>query len=335
MPLYNISREGLFEVQKTSFQSNGILERDHLQKFLREKINVISNNTLVISEEFSYWEDSKKRIDLLGIDKDANLVVIELKRNDTGDHMELQALRYASMISTMNFEKCCIIYQEYLNKNNIQKDAKHELMFFLEWEIPLEDDFASNVKIILASANFSKELTTSVMWLLTKGLDITCIKLEPYFFKGEMLIDISQIIPLPEAESYLIKIKEKTEERNIALRSNRDKTKYNFNSLVLGKGRLVFEVVKHHTNSNPHLTFTELQADFPAIVQGSTGIINSIEFINKKYEGSSKNRHFTDEKDILISSDGVEFAVSTEWGIGNINNFIDLAESKNYQIVKI
>lgn len=62
------------------------------------------------------------------------------------------------------------------------------------------------------------------MWLLSKGLDITCVKLSPYNFNGEVLLDINQIIPLPEAESYLIKIKEKNTERQIALESTKNKT---------------------------------------------------------------------------------------------------------------
>ena len=55
--------------------------------------------TLVISEEFGEWEESRRRIDLLGLDKDANLVVIELKRTEDG---ELQSIRYAAMVSTMH-----------------------------------------------------------------------------------------------------------------------------------------------------------------------------------------------------------------------------------------
>lgn len=37
MPIYNISKEGITKVQPTNFQTNGILERTHLQKFLRDK----------------------------------------------------------------------------------------------------------------------------------------------------------------------------------------------------------------------------------------------------------------------------------------------------------
>ncbi|EKT3967514.1 hypothetical protein NTJ12_002609 [Flavobacterium psychrophilum] len=332
MPIYNISTEGITKVPQTNFQTNGILERNHLQRFLRDKIDIISEDTLIISEEFSDWDDSRKRIDLLGIDKKANLVVIELKRTDTGDHMELQALRYASMVSTMNFEKCISIYQNYIDNRGLTIDAKEDLMNFLDWENPLEEDFASNVKIVLASADFSKELTTSVMWLLSKGIDITCVKLSPYNFNGEVLLDINQIIPLPEAESYLIKIKEKNTERQIAIESTRDKTKYLFNDKLLGKGRLVFEVVKQFVEENRHLTFEEIQEKFPSSLQGSTGILNTLDFVNQKYNGSKKKRHFIDKNDILTSADGIEFLVSTEWGIGNINKFVELARSQNFDI---
>lgn len=332
MPIYHISTEAIAKVPQTTFQTNGILERNHLQEYLRDKIDIISENTLIIAEEFADWDESRKRIDLLGIDKEANLVVIELKRTDTGDHMELQALRYASMVSTMSFEKCISTFQKYIDSRRLNQDAKEELMNFLEWDTPLEEEFASNVKVVLASADFSKELTTSVMWLLSKGIDITCIKLSPYNFNGEVLLDITQIIPLPEAEDYLIKIKEKNTERQNAVQSTRDTTKYLFNDKLLGKGRLVFEVVKQYTEINQHLTFEELQNKFPANLQGSTGVINRLDFVNKKYSEGKKKRHFVNNEDIMVSSDSIQFVVSTEWGIGNINNIVELARNEKYDV---
>jgi len=49
MPIYNISTEGIKKVPQTNFQTNGILERNHLQRFLRDKIDIISEDTLIIS----------------------------------------------------------------------------------------------------------------------------------------------------------------------------------------------------------------------------------------------------------------------------------------------
>lgn len=104
MSLYNIANKNLTALTPTTFAAEGLQERHDLQEALKGCIDAIAPDCLVISEEFSDWEDSRRRIDLLAIDKNANLVVIELKRDEIGAHMELQALRYASMISTMTFE---------------------------------------------------------------------------------------------------------------------------------------------------------------------------------------------------------------------------------------
>jgi RecB family endonuclease NucS len=50
------------------------------------------------------------RVDLLAIDANANLVVIEIKRTTDGCHMELQAIRYAAMVSAMTFERAVQIH---------------------------------------------------------------------------------------------------------------------------------------------------------------------------------------------------------------------------------
>lgn len=111
MALYNISEKILTTLEKTSFTIERLQERYDLQEAIKKNIDIVAPGCLVISEEFSDWEDSRRRIDLLAIDKQANLVVIELKRDEIGAHMELQALRYAAMISTMSFAKACEYYR--------------------------------------------------------------------------------------------------------------------------------------------------------------------------------------------------------------------------------
>ncbi len=103
MAIYSFNNNSLQKIETTNFSSEGILERQHLQSTLKRQIDVIAPNCLVISEEFSEWSGSQRRIDLLAVDKEGNLVVIELKRTETGEHMELQALRYAAMVSTLTY----------------------------------------------------------------------------------------------------------------------------------------------------------------------------------------------------------------------------------------
>jgi RecB family endonuclease NucS len=96
--LFGLTKDSVKPVEQTSFAADGIFERCDLQRMLRDHIEVVAPNTLVISEEFGDWEDSSRRIDLLGLDRETRLVAIELKRTDDGGYMELQALRYAAMV---------------------------------------------------------------------------------------------------------------------------------------------------------------------------------------------------------------------------------------------
>ena len=84
MAIYEITPKGLHAHEPASYAALGIYERNDLQRVLREYISALGEDLLVISEEFSQWEDARRRIDLLAIDKQAKLVVIELKRTDDG-----------------------------------------------------------------------------------------------------------------------------------------------------------------------------------------------------------------------------------------------------------
>ena len=209
MAIYEFNKERMVKLSETSFEQEEIMERQDLQRLLRDQIDAVYPDTLIIAEEFGQWEDSYRRIDLLGLDKQANLVVFELKRTEDGGHMELQAIRYAAMVSTMTFDQVVDTYKGYLAQRGIDKDARQTILDFLEWTEESEEDFAQDVLIVLVSADFSKELTTAVLWLNERNLDIRCVRLKPYKSDNRLFLDIQQVVPLPEASEYIIKVKQK------------------------------------------------------------------------------------------------------------------------------
>ena len=210
MPLYEMTADVFRPISQTSFTEQKVKERSDLQRLLRTQISVLGDDLYVLSEEFGDWEDSRRRIDLLAIDQQANLVVIELKRTNDGGHMELQAIRYASMVSAMTFERAEQIHSEFLARIGEPADAaKERMLAFLNWEEPDEENFAPDVRIILVSEDFGKELTTAVLWLRDRDIDIRCVRLLPYQDGAMRLVDVQQIIPLPEAHQYQVQLREK------------------------------------------------------------------------------------------------------------------------------
>ena len=223
------------------------------------------------------------------------------------------------------------IYQKYLVSIDSEDNAEGKLLEFLSWEEPQEDDFALDVRIILVSSNFSKELTTSVMWLNERNLNIRCVRLIPYRHQNQVLVDVQQIIPLPEAESYQVKIKQQSEERREARKSSKDYTRYLFQGNSFNKRKLVLAVIQQWFSENKPSQLLELLQAFPQEIR-SGGLLVPVDDAKEIYGRQGIYRHFLGDGEILEFSDSTQYAVSNQWGKGNIEKFINQAKKIGYEI---
>ena len=187
-----------------------------MQRRLRDRPEIPEEGLYILGEEYGDWEESSRRIDLLALDskgRKGRLVVIELKRSDSDSLMDLQAIRYAAMVADMTFQQATEAHRRYLeSKEQKGEDAASLLRQHLvadDAEIGLS---SGNPRILLVSATFSKELTTSVMWLNRTGLDITCVRLQPYKSADGLYVESSQVIPIPELADYLVRLRNREEE---------------------------------------------------------------------------------------------------------------------------
>jgi len=338
MAIYHVTSDKLVPIENTTFAKQGIRERDDLQRLVREQINVISQDTLVISEEFGEWSESRRRIDLLGVDKNGNLVVIELKRTEDGGWMELQAIRYAAMVSTLTFERVVGIYQDFLRKHGKSDDAKESLLEFLELEEPDEDEFAQDVRIILASAEFSKEITSAVIWLNKQGLDIRCVRMMPYKDGDKTLLDIQTVIPLPEAEEYQIQVREKQQRVREARNSSKDFTRFsltvsgNVYSNLPKRGvmfYLIVELIK--SGAKPDELSKIISWRQNNLFISFSGNLDEDAFVTELMKSDAggalpRYKRFYCKEDELFHIGDKTYALSNQWGNKTLNAVDQLAE---------
>ncbi len=112
--------------------------------------------------------------------------------------------------------------------------------------------------------------------------------------------------------------------------SLKDSTKYIFNGITYGKGKLVLAVLKQHCERNPTISYVSLELDFPKKCQGSKGVFASLKKA-KEIASTDRKRHFINPDEVIkIFDDSI--AVSNRWGIGNINIFIKKAIELGYII---
>jgi len=226
-----ITEQSLVKLKRSTFAAESIQERAHLQAALRDHIDFIDQNLHVIAEEFGDFEGVNRRIDLLCLDRGCKLVVVELKRTADGGHMELQALRYAAMISTMTFAQVVRAFAKYRKSrgtdDHTEGTARSDLLTWLDLGDDEEPVIPREVGIVLASEDFSQEITTTVLWLNEfHTFDIRCVRLSPYKLGDRLLLDVQHVIPLPEASAYTVRVREKENAVKQAAQSAADWTKF-------------------------------------------------------------------------------------------------------------
>lgn len=219
MYIINKNENELSEIDSITFSEAGFKERKNLQEWIAKDPMCLGEELLIIQKEFSGFDDTKERLDLLALDKSGNLVIIENKLDSTGKDVVWQALKYVSYCSSLSVEDIETMYADYLESINSQESAKDLLMEFFDGEEYAEKiNIGYSQRMVLVSGNYRKEVTSTVMWLLNNGIDIICFKATPYKIKEEYIIDFKQIIPLEEAEEFMIKIAEKQKKEVLSQR---------------------------------------------------------------------------------------------------------------------
>ena len=213
MFIINRSENLATSLEKKTFSELKFKERAHLQEWIEKNPSILGEELLIIQKEFDGFDNTKERLDLLALDTDGNLVVIENKLDDTGKDVTWQALKYVSYCASLTKNEIRDIYNDYLCKYKGQANAEERLQnFFFGSDF---DELSLNTgdqRIILVAANFRKEVTSTVMWLLDHGISAKCIKVTPYEYDSQIFLDTEQILPVLDTAELQIKIAQKKQE---------------------------------------------------------------------------------------------------------------------------
>lgn len=121
--------------------------------------------------------------------------------------------------------------------------------------------------------------------------------------------------------------------RNVS--RNFDRTKYKFENRVYGKGRLVLAIIKKYVENNPEVLISELKYIFPLTLHGRREVFEPLIDAQNIYDTSGRKRHFLNQEDIICLNENIKIVVTSQWGIGNIENMIKKAKDLGFAIEEI
>lgn len=117
---------------------------------------------------------------------------------------------------------------------------------------------------------------------------------------------------------------------NIHGMDGKDKTHYIFNGNNYCKNRLVLAVIKEYVKKNQNCTVDQLIEAFPDKLQGSHGVLREKNLAIKTCKDYRK-RYFVNDPVQLKTGDVIY--VCNQWGIENINKFINRAKQLGFEII--
>ena len=193
-------------VEEVDFSTLGLQEPRDIQRWVADNPRILGNDLLIVTEQFSDFDRTKERLDLLAVDTSGKLVIIELKRDDSGADVHWQAIKYASYLDRATPEDIVRMLAAY------QESSEEEATTKLEEHLDANDFSTLNngQRIILASHRFAPEVTSAVLWLNEQtGTDLmTCVQLTPYHDSetDSLYLLANTIIPVSGVETYRVQV---------------------------------------------------------------------------------------------------------------------------------
>jgi hypothetical protein len=197
MSIWKVTSNGPQEVSETKFKQEEVLE-ESLEDWVVDDSALLGESLLIIGRQVIV-PDINDRLDLLALDPQGNAVVVELKRGQLKDPVDMQALRYASYISRWAFEDFENHARSFFGKVGDPDFNLNETFeqFCAEAGVDEIPDINADQRIIVVGAEIKAKLGSVALWLRDHSIDIKVVEIEVYKQSETILLQPRTIIPLP------------------------------------------------------------------------------------------------------------------------------------------
>lgn len=180
MRIFGIENDGCFkEYMKIPFQQEH--EEAILENWLEANPQSVFDDSGLLIIGRQVITNLGSIIDLLGIDRQGDIVVLELKRDRTPRETLAQVLEYASFVEELDIEQLEGIFQRYLRDESVRLADYHRKYFSLEIEEAIS--FNKDQRLVIIGQRVTDDILQTALFLRKKGVNVTCIEFS--FFQSE------------------------------------------------------------------------------------------------------------------------------------------------------
>ncbi|MBR1835414.1 MAG: hypothetical protein IJ785_07925 [Bacteroidales bacterium] len=122
------------------------------------------------------------------------------------------------------------------------------------------------------------------------------------------------------------------------LKERKKLTRYSLNGgPALPKTKFALEAIRLYVLKHPSAKFVDIEATFPRHIQGGYGVVRKMSELEDYVESGSNimGRFSSTPQEILISSDGIRFAVCNQWDYNNLPRLISILKKLKWRVKEV
>jgi hypothetical protein len=198
---------------------DGRVSETQLEEWIVKRPELVGEDLLVVGRQLHEFAEDADRLDVLAIDRDGELVLIELKATSGFRTTDLQALAYAGAYATRTASQIARTLHNTLRGTNANaglEDAASQITAFLDLDSFDEWQPSQHVRIKLIAPGFPRRVLRTVKWLgdvygvrieaiLVRLFEITTDGLE----RPRYQLTLERLLPLAGDEEFDLTVRDR------------------------------------------------------------------------------------------------------------------------------
>lgn len=168
---------------KKQLQTAELLNEKELEDLLVEHIEILDPNWMLIGRQVR--TKAGKYIDLLCMDRDGDLIVVELKKDLTPREVTAQAIDYASCMAELELEGIAGLYVQY-SGDTVALDQAYRKRYGVDLD---PENFHQTVKMVIVASKMDDSTERIIRYLRDMyGVDINILFFQVFAHGNQRLI---------------------------------------------------------------------------------------------------------------------------------------------------
>jgi len=179
----------LLEYQRTSVEKEVDIE-----EFIEKYPKILENDFFIIGRQVP--TTTKTRIDLMGLDKEGNVIIIEIKKGQSPRDVVAQILEYGVWAEGLQYDDLNEIAKEKHLSNFPDLYKKYEQEFKT-----IPDPFNENHRLYIVAEKIDEKIEDMCRYLRVRAVDIKCVELN-FLEKGNQTLVNTNVVVGTEETIY-------------------------------------------------------------------------------------------------------------------------------------